>query len=77
MPEELKEAFRAASPRAVEVLKSIMDNDDAKDSDRVRAAEVLLDRAYGKPVQQIDANVTENKPILYDPEHNSPDNGAK
>lgn len=52
LPEELKEAFKALAPKAVETLASIMSNDNAKDSDRVRAAEVILDRGYGKPKQQ-------------------------
>lgn len=30
----------------------------------VRAAEVLLDRAYGKPKQSIDTNLTTNEPLI-------------
>ena len=29
------------------------------------AAQAILDRGYGKPVQSIDANITENEPILF------------
>ncbi|MBO7670133.1 MAG: hypothetical protein J6S60_06040 [Oscillospiraceae bacterium] len=54
MPEELKEAFRAACPDALEVLKRILTNEGAKDSDRIRCAEIILDRGYGKPVQAVD-----------------------
>lgn len=49
MPEELKEAFKKASPKALKVLKSIMADPEAKDADRIRAAEAILDRGYGKP----------------------------
>ena len=54
LPEELKEAFRAACPDALEVLKRILTNEGAKDSDRIRCAEIILDRGYGKPVQAVD-----------------------
>lgn len=30
----------------------------------VRAAEVLLDRAYGKPRQSVDSNITVNEPLI-------------
>jgi hypothetical protein len=54
LPEELKEAFREAAPDALEVLKKIMLNDRARDADRIKAAEIILDRGYGKPVQAVD-----------------------
>jgi len=28
--------------------------EDAQDRDRIRAAEIILDRGYGKPVQAVD-----------------------
>lgn len=54
MPEELKQAFRAASPEALRVLVSILSNDKSKDIDRLRAAEIILDRGYGKPAQAVE-----------------------
>jgi chaperonin GroEL (HSP60 family) len=54
MPKDLKEAFKAASPKALEILKKILADPAAKDSDRLRAAEIILDRAYGKPAQAVD-----------------------
>jgi hypothetical protein len=54
MPKDLKEAFKAASPKALEILKKILADPEAKDSDRLRAAEIILDRAYGKPAQSVD-----------------------
>ena len=56
LPEELKEAFKALAPKALETLADVMSN-SVKDSDRVKAAEVILDRGYGKATQHIDANV--------------------
>lgn len=54
MPKEVKEAFKAASPEALKTLKKILTDPAAKDSDRIRAAEIILDRAYGKPAQAVD-----------------------
>jgi len=44
---------REKSERALEVLESVMENDLAEDRDRLRAAEAILDRGYGKPSQAI------------------------
>lgn len=54
LPAELKADFRAAAPRALEVLVDILNDDDAAARDRIRAAEIILDRGYGKPVQAVD-----------------------
>jgi len=56
MPEELKAAFKALAPKALETLKEIMSG-EGKDSDRIKAAEVILDRGYGKATQPIDATM--------------------
>lgn len=47
MPEELREAFRALTPKALATLERVVEEGE-KDSDRVKAAEVILDRAWGK-----------------------------
>ena len=54
LPEELKQAFRDTGPKALEVLTRILTDETAKDSDRIRCAEIILDRGYGKPVQAVD-----------------------
>lgn len=54
LPEDLKMAFRAAAPDALAVLKKILLDEGAKHADRIRCAEVILDRGYGKPVQAVD-----------------------
>ena len=54
MPEDLKKAFKEACPDALRVLVKIVNDEDAKHGDRIRAAEVILDRGYGKPVQAVD-----------------------
>ena len=50
---EVKELAREHMPAAIEALVSIMNNTKASDAARVSAASALLDRAYGKPQQQI------------------------
>src|SRR5262249_28380790 len=54
---EVKELARQHVPAAIEVLASIMNNTKASDAARVSAASALLDRAYGKPQQHIDAEI--------------------
>ena len=47
----MREAARELSPQAIEVLRGAMEDDDPRV--RIKAAEVLLDRAWGKPPQAI------------------------
>lgn len=65
LPEELKEAFQRASPRALEVLVKIVNDDEAKDADRIRAAEVIFDRGYGKPRQAVDLDATSIPQVIF------------
>lgn len=58
MPEELKEAFRKIAPDALNVLKKILLDENAKHGDRIKCAEIILDRGYGKPVQAVDLETT-------------------
>jgi hypothetical protein len=60
MPDSLKQAFRGKlTDLAVKALESILDgsNVDAKPSDLIKASEIVMDRAWGKPVQEVDATV--------------------
>lgn len=63
MPEELKKAFQEASEEARKTLVEVMRN-GIKDCDRVKASEVILDRAWGKPVQSVDATVNDGSTII-------------
>lgn len=51
--EEIKEALRELVPKSIEVLKEIIENKTARDQDRIRAIEVIFDRVYGRPFQQM------------------------
>jgi hypothetical protein len=56
--------FQATAPEAFEVLSRHLQSPDAKVA--IAAATQILDRAYGRPVQSIDANITEDGgPIRY------------
>jgi hypothetical protein len=58
LPAEMREMFQANAPEAFEVLCKHLHANDPKVS--VTAAKEILDRAYGRPLQSIDANVTED-----------------
>ena len=62
LPAEIREMFQAKAPEAFEVLSRHLQSPDAKVA--IAAATQILDRAYGRPVQSIDANITED-PVRY------------
>jgi len=51
MPEEFKELAKKHSLSALQVAIDIMLQSDNKPSDRLKAVEIVIDRAYGKPAQ--------------------------
>lgn len=57
VPEDVKMAFRALVPEAVEILGNIMRNPKEKTPYRLDAIKTILDRAYGKPVQMQDISM--------------------
>ena len=55
IPDDVKEATRAACPKAVAVLVALLDS--KKELVRMDAAKILLERGYGKPVQMQDISL--------------------
>jgi len=55
--EQMRAELRRASGEALGVLESIMNGETVKEADRIRAAEAILDRGYGKsaPASMSDA----------------------
>ncbi len=51
---EVKKLARQYTDRAISTLAKIMDDEDAPRASRVLAANSLLDRGYGRPVQQLE-----------------------
>ncbi len=58
IPPEVREMARAASPAALNALTDIVGDKDQPAGARVSAATVILDRAWGKAEQTINANIT-------------------
>lgn len=48
---EIKSLCQRHSVEAIKTAISIYQNEDKKDSDRIRCIEIILDRAWGKPIQ--------------------------
>jgi hypothetical protein len=57
IPKDVKEMARALVPEAIKILGQIMRDKEATPPARVSAASVILDRAYGKPAQTVNAHV--------------------
>lgn len=51
-PVEFRKLAQDAAPEALQAVIDIMRNPDARPADRARAAELVMDRALGKPVQE-------------------------
>ena len=62
LPADIREAFKAKAPEALEVLTRCLQSDD--DRIAMMAAQAILDRGYGKPTQSIDANINDD-PVRY------------
>ena len=58
-PYNLRALCEQYTGQAVAVLRSIMADEEAPHAARVKAAEAILDRAYGKPTQSLE--VTQHK----------------
>ena len=52
-PQAFKDIVAASTVGALNIILEIMRNPTAKESDRVKAAEIIIDRAYGKSAQPI------------------------
>jgi hypothetical protein len=68
MDPELKKAVQGYARDAIEYLAGVLSDPNAKPDHRIKAAEVLIDRGFGKAVQAIDATLTERRPIIFSPE---------
>ena len=66
MPEKYKIAFKELSELGISCLRDILDGTDksAKARERLRAAEVAFDRAWGKPMQQVEASIEDNRRVI-------------
>lgn len=58
IPDDVKAMMQAIIPDAVRYLAALINDESARNADRVRAAEILMDRVYGKPQQSVDLDAT-------------------
>jgi hypothetical protein len=58
--EDVKEAARRLTPKALRTLERIMDNPKAPAAAQAQAAAVLLDRGWGKPETKAEVNTNMN-----------------
>jgi Family of unknown function (DUF5681) len=57
LPTDIREAFKARTQEALEVLTRCLHSDD--DRIPIMAAQAILDRGFGKRVQSVDANISQ------------------
>ena len=65
--QEQKDALqqiRDLAPKAAEEMRRILDDPKAPNSLKLRVAEIVLDRAYGKPKQEIDASLNRGEDFV-------------
>ena len=60
---DLNDRSVAKAPEALAVLVRCLQSSD--DRIAMLAAQAILDRGYGKPVQQVDANINEESSVRY------------
>lgn len=53
------QAIRDLAPNAAEVLKSMLDDVNIPPAQRLRAAELILDRAYGKAEAKVEVSTAD------------------
>lgn len=53
IPPEIKEAIKAATLPAVETLVKIMEATESSNSDRIKCAEILINKSLGKNYQAV------------------------
>lgn len=63
IPEEVIEMCRAASPRAIQELIAVFDDEQARPGDKIRASEAILNRAWGCPRQAVDLANEDGQPL--------------
>ena len=68
IPQEVREMLQAATPAAVQLLVDTIDDKEARLDLRVRCAELVLDRVYGKATQPIEGDLSGGVIITLDTE---------
>jgi hypothetical protein len=53
LPAEIRALCQSVTVEGVNILTEIMRNKESRDTDRIKACEIILNRAYGAPEQAI------------------------
>ncbi len=70
---EGKEMLRAASPAACQLLCDTINDPEAKLELRIKCAEIVLDRVYGKPQQAVEVDAKNVPQVIFVGEDHIPD----
>lgn len=57
LPAELKAMCQGLAPEAIKVAAQLLNDSEQPGNVRLKAAEVILDRGYGKPAQAIEGEL--------------------
>jgi len=63
LPKEMKRLFQKHTPEAIQLMVDIMRDEDERTADRMKAAEFIVDRGYGKPAQRIEHSGDPEAPV--------------
>lgn len=66
LPEEFKELAKTNSVTALQKVIDILNNPESDNKDRLKAAEIIMDRAWGKANQPIDGQINGGLTIKID-----------
>ena len=64
LPAEFKEVVKCNTVPALMTVINIMQDSNAKAADRLKAAEIIIERAYGKAVQPIIGDINTNSLVV-------------
>lgn len=56
---QMKDLARRRSLRAIEIATEIMESPNTKDADRLKAIDIILDRAFGRPTTAVEPEESE------------------
>ena len=67
IPPEEQANWEALAKKGPAILDSMITDPECPHTVKVKIIEIATDRAWGKPVQAVEADITERRPILIDP----------
>lgn len=62
---EIKDMLMPLGKTSVDALKKVLEDPEAKDSDKLRATEIVLDRLLGKPQQAVELDAKNIPQVIF------------